>query len=123
MWCYRRMLKIKYRDHVTNRKVREIMGMDMKYNWGTELAKRKMKYAGHLLRGSAGEFQLKYSCSGYWDTQGNNRSYSLEKPWRDKHALIILLAQRGLVSLWNSSFQKVIMPIRQKQQNLAYFCQ
>ena len=31
------------------------MGMDMKYNWGTELAKRKMKYAGHVLRGSAGE--------------------------------------------------------------------
>ena len=41
------MLKIKYSDHVINRKVKETMGVDMKYNWGTELAK--------LLSGSVGE--------------------------------------------------------------------
>ena len=32
------------------------MGVDMKYNWGTELAKRKIKDAGHVLRGRSGEF-------------------------------------------------------------------
>ena len=53
MWCYRQMLKIKYSDHVTNKKVKEIMGVNMKYNRGMELAKCKMKYAGHVLRGSA----------------------------------------------------------------------
>ena len=55
MWCYRRMLKIKYSDHATNRKVREITGVDKKNNWRTELAKRKIKDAGHVLRGSARE--------------------------------------------------------------------
>ena len=28
------------------------------------------------------KFLKRYSCSGYLDTQGKNRSYFLEKPWR-----------------------------------------
>ena len=49
LWCYRRMLKIMYTDHVTNKKVKEIMDVDK--NWSEELAKRKMRYAGHTDEG------------------------------------------------------------------------
>ena len=48
------MLKIKYMDHVTNAKVKELMGAKEENSWSTELARRKMHYAGHVLRGSAG---------------------------------------------------------------------
>ena len=53
MWCYRRMLKVKYLDHVCNKKVKEIMGTE-NVNWVEDLQKRKLKFAGHLLRGSGG---------------------------------------------------------------------
>ena len=28
LWCYRRMLKIRYTDHVTNTRVKEIIGIE-----------------------------------------------------------------------------------------------
>ena len=52
LWCYRRMLKIKCTDHVTNKKVKEIM--DVEKTWSEELAKRKLRYAGYIMRGSSG---------------------------------------------------------------------
>ena len=45
------MLKIKYFDLVTNSKLKEIIGTEE--NWSKVLAKRKLNYAGHVMRGSS----------------------------------------------------------------------
>ena len=42
------MLKIKYVDHVTNVKVKKMLGV--KQRWSEELAKRKLRFAGHYAR-------------------------------------------------------------------------
>ena len=52
LWCYRRMLKIRYTDHVTNTRVKEIIGVER--SWSEDLARRKLRYAGHIMRGSSG---------------------------------------------------------------------
>ena len=40
LWCYRKMLKIKYVDHVMNKKVKKML--EVKQRWSEELAKRKL---------------------------------------------------------------------------------
>ncbi|KAG1672160.1 RNA-directed DNA polymerase from mobile element jockey [Nymphon striatum] len=45
-----RMLKVKYTDHVTNKKVKERIGAE-KIQWAEDLARRKLKFAGHVMRG------------------------------------------------------------------------
>ena len=52
MSCYRHILNLKYADHVTDTKVKELMGAKKEISWSTELARKKMCYAGHVLRGS-----------------------------------------------------------------------
>jgi len=56
-WCYRRLLKIKWIDKISNEEVLRRMNMeDMSlYN---SIKKQKLSFAGHLLRGSAGESAL-----------------------------------------------------------------
>ena len=46
------MLKIRYTDHVTNTRVKEIIRVER--NWSEDLARRKLRYAGHIMRGSSG---------------------------------------------------------------------
>ncbi|KAG1712172.1 Eukaryotic translation initiation factor 4 gamma 3 [Nymphon striatum] len=50
LWCYRRMLKVKYTDHVTNKKVKELIGAE-NIQWADDVARRKLKFAGHVMRG------------------------------------------------------------------------
>ncbi|KAG1657347.1 putative uncharacterized transposon-derived protein F52C9.6 [Nymphon striatum] len=52
-WCYRRVLKISWKDHATNEMVEEKMGC--KRELVTGIGQRKMRFAGHVLRGSSGE--------------------------------------------------------------------
>jgi hypothetical protein len=52
MWCYRRILKVRYTDWVINVKVLNRMHMELKFL--SSMKKRKMEYAGHVLRGSSG---------------------------------------------------------------------
>jgi exonuclease III len=52
MWCYRRILKIKYTDGVTNVEVLNRMQTDLKFL--SSMRRRKMEFAGHVLRGSSG---------------------------------------------------------------------
>ena len=52
LWCYRRMLKIRYTDYVTNTRVKEVTGVER--SWSEDLARRKLRYAGHIMRGSSG---------------------------------------------------------------------
>jgi hypothetical protein len=54
MWCYRRLLKISWRDKVKNEEVLK----RIEYHFTDDMIKRKMKYAGHVLRGSSGLLHL-----------------------------------------------------------------
>ena len=48
MWCYRRMLKIRWEDHVTNETVLQKMG-ESRNIWKL-LARRRDRLVGHVLR-------------------------------------------------------------------------
>ena len=52
MWCYRRILKIRWKDRVRN--VEILRRLQTRYHFVEDMMKRKMKYAGHVLRGSSG---------------------------------------------------------------------
>ena len=54
MWCYRRILKISWTDRVTNIEVLRRVGETDKNIYRT-ICRRKLKFAGHVLRGSSGE--------------------------------------------------------------------
>ena len=56
MWCYRRMLKISYKDRVTNNEVLHRVREDLHFM--TDMKKRKLMFGGHLMRGSSGEAHL-----------------------------------------------------------------
>jgi exonuclease III len=56
MWCYRRMLKISWKDKVTNKEV--LHRMQTELHFVKDMVKRKMEYAGHVLRGSSGDAHL-----------------------------------------------------------------
>jgi exonuclease III len=52
MWCYRRILKISWKDKITNKEV--LKRMHTVLHFRKDMVKRKMEYAGHVLRGSSG---------------------------------------------------------------------
>ena len=52
MWCYRRMLKLTWKDKVSNKAV--LQRLQTKLHFLNDMKKRKLKYAGHVLRGSGG---------------------------------------------------------------------
>ena len=52
IWCYRRILKISYRQRIRNDEVINRIGTTNK--WADEIAQRKMRFAGHILRRSSG---------------------------------------------------------------------
>src|SRR5437867_6243346 len=56
MWCYRMILGISWRDKVSNKKVmkRVQTELQIELHFTKDMIKRKMKYAGHVLRGSSG---------------------------------------------------------------------
>lgn len=53
MWCYRRLLKISWTEKVSNKRLLERIGNKMILV--EELFKRKMRFAGHIMRGSSGQ--------------------------------------------------------------------
>ena len=55
-WCYRRMLKISWKDKITNMEVLNRMSTTMHF-W-RDMKKRKLEFAGHVLRGSSGKTHL-----------------------------------------------------------------
>ena len=52
MWCYRRILRISWKEHKTNKEV--LHTVVVKERLLEQLIKRKMRYAGHVIRGSSG---------------------------------------------------------------------
>ncbi|KAG1672680.1 Blastula protease 10 [Nymphon striatum] len=51
-WCYRRILKISWMEKVSNKTVLQLMGAEE--TLVKSLKQRKMRFAGHVLRGSSG---------------------------------------------------------------------
>ena len=56
MWLYRRMLKIRWKDRITN--VEVLQRMHTSLHFMSNMKKRKLEYAGHVTRGSSGETHL-----------------------------------------------------------------
>ena len=54
MWCYRRILKISWRDRITNVEVLRRVG-ETETKIYRNICRRKLKFAGHVLKGSSGE--------------------------------------------------------------------
>jgi len=52
MWCWRRLLGVSWREHRTNESILDKMGL-MK-----SVARLKLQYFGHVVRGSAGKLSL-----------------------------------------------------------------
>ena len=55
-WCYRRMLKISWKDRVTN--VEVLNRIQTKMHFLKDMKRRKLEYAGHVLRRSSGKTHL-----------------------------------------------------------------
>jgi len=53
LWCYRRILKISWIDKITNVEVFD--RMQTRSHFWKDIVKRKLEFAGHVLRGSSGE--------------------------------------------------------------------
>ena len=53
LWCYWKMLKIKYVKHISNTEVKD--RLHIKQNWSEDLGKRKLQFAGHIMRESGNE--------------------------------------------------------------------
>src|SRR3989442_11307146 len=54
-WCYRMILEISWRDHVSTPEVIERVQLELhtELHCTRDMIKRKMEYAGHVLRGSS----------------------------------------------------------------------
>src|SRR3989442_8222097 len=50
-WCYRRILKINWRDKVKNEEI--LKRLQKRLHFVEYMMKRKLRYAGHVLRGSS----------------------------------------------------------------------
>ena len=55
-WCYRRMLQISWKKKVSNIEI--LKRVDTKLHFGIDMWKRKLSFAGHVLRGSGGDSHL-----------------------------------------------------------------
>ena len=56
MWCYRMILEISWRDRVSTPEVMKRVQIELQteLHFTKDMIKRKMEYAGHVLRGSSG---------------------------------------------------------------------
>ncbi|KAI5752717.1 hypothetical protein M8J77_019728 [Diaphorina citri] len=56
-WCYRRMLKVSWIDKVRNTEILRRMGKS-RFEWLNTIRDRKLRFAGHVMRGSSGSLML-----------------------------------------------------------------
>src|SRR3989442_8915528 len=60
-WCYRMILRISWRDHVSTPEVMERVPLELhtELHFTRDMIKGKMEYAGHVLRSSSGLSHLR----------------------------------------------------------------
>ena len=68
MLCYRRIPKIKFTEHVTNEKLREIVAGKEEGNWAMDVERRKLRYAGQILVAVDEGY-----CSWFWRKGGREK--------------------------------------------------
>uniref|UniRef100_A0A8D9A4P5 Craniofacial development protein 2 n=1 Tax=Cacopsylla melanoneura TaxID=428564 RepID=A0A8D9A4P5_9HEMI len=56
-WCYRRMLKVSWVERVRNTEILRRMGK-VRFEWLNTIRERKLRFAGHVMRGSSGGLML-----------------------------------------------------------------
>jgi len=56
MWCWRKMLRVSWREHRTNKFILE--ELDVERELMAKVVKLKLQYFGHVARGSAGQLAL-----------------------------------------------------------------
>ena len=56
-WCYRRILKVSYVDRVSNKAILNRLHLELHFE--RDMKRRKMEFAGHVLRRSSGETHLR----------------------------------------------------------------
>ncbi|GFS15267.1 endonuclease-reverse transcriptase [Elysia marginata] len=83
MWCYRRVLRISWKEYKTNEEV--LQAADVTERLLDQLIKRKLRYAGHVIRGSSGhllQLALKSRIEGRRGIGRPERSWSDDtKQW------------------------------------------
>ncbi|GFR82201.1 endonuclease-reverse transcriptase [Elysia marginata] len=52
MWCYRRLLKVPWPEKKTDKEITQMANVGERLL--QQLMKRKLRYAGHIIRGSSG---------------------------------------------------------------------
>src|SRR6267154_1038438 len=78
MWCCRRILKIIWKDRIKNEEV--LRRLQTKYHFVEDMMKRKMKYAGHVLRDSSGLSHLQI-LEGY--VEGKRKVGAPRRVWKN----------------------------------------
>ena len=95
MRCYRRLLNISYKDHVTNEEVRNriqnAIGVHVDADLLTMVMKRKLRWYGHIsrscgmaktiLQGAVKGARRRRSQKKKYVTSRNGQTWSLEIPW------------------------------------------
>ncbi|GFS04839.1 eukaryotic translation initiation factor 3 subunit F [Elysia marginata] len=77
MWCYRRLLKVPWTEKKTNK---ELQMADVGERLLQQIMKRKLRYAGHIIRGSS-EPLLQLSLEG--KIEGNRGQGRPGRNWVD----------------------------------------
>ncbi|GFS06033.1 eukaryotic translation initiation factor 3 subunit F [Elysia marginata] len=78
MWCYRRLYKVPWTEKKTNKEI--IQMADVGERLLQQLMKRKLRYAGHIMRGSSGPL-LQLSLEG--KTERKRGQGSSRRNWMD----------------------------------------
>ncbi len=103
MWCYRRLLKISWKYKITNKCVLERMGMK-NCTLLRRLATRKVKFAGHVMRGSSGKVTsliLEGLIEGKRDRGRQRRTWSDDlKEWLNINRFVDIKRKAEERSVW-----------------------
>jgi len=76
MWCWRRLLRVSWREHQTNESILGEMGLEKELM--KSVASLKLQYFGHVVRGSAGELSLTILEGAVDGTKHQEASYVLD---------------------------------------------
>ena len=96
------MLKIKYTEYVTSKKVKETM--EIKNDWSTGMAKTKLRFAGRIMRGSSDEL-VQLVLKGY---RGEENPSNPRRKWGDN---IIKWTDYGSLVMAKRSENKLLWQI------------
>jgi len=121
MWCYRRILKISWMDRVKNEEV--LYRVQGKLHFMEDMIKRKMNYAGHVMRGSSGETHvniLEYKIEGTRKVEAPRRTWTKDMlEWTGRRPYELVKAEAGERESWKTSQKNWIRGSGKEGKNLC----